>query len=42
MVLNFKIVVLLGGGERKATGMEHDEGFWAADGALFLDLDFTL
>jgi len=38
MVLNFKIVVPLGEGGRKATGMEHDEGFWVADGALFLDL----
>lgn len=42
MALNFKKVVPLGGGGRKATGVEHDEGFWVADGALFPDLDFTL
>ena len=41
MVLNFKIVVPLGGGGNKATGMEHGECFWVADGALFPDPDFT-
>ena len=38
----FKRVIPPGGSGREVRGMDHDESFWLADSALFLDLSLTL